>query len=296
MVPAVSTLARTFSSRRSMLTGIALAANGIGQLLSPLLAYFLIYNYNWRLSYIVFGILMFIFIAIPGQFMKSPQSNKRTGLKDENLPGPGPVVQAAMNYTFGQAIRTWLFWRMLILFVCFAFDFLLIMVHLAPYAAGIGISAATAANILSCFGGAMIVGRLGLGSLGDKIGLKKIAVIGFVSLLLSFILLLFTREAWTLFVFAILCGVGCGGINTTQSPITAEYFGIKSHGTIFGTMAGLTVMIGAIGPFVGGYLFDTTGNYSAAFIVCGFLSVLGLLLCLLLKPSKKTWQELHPSN
>jgi len=166
----------------------------------------------------------------------------------------------------------------------YGYCFLSLLVHIAPHAIEIGLSAATASTILSLMGGALLAGRLGFGAIADRIGNKKSILIGFIIILISLIWLIQATETWELYLFAIISSLGLGCISSSQSPMTADFFGLKFHGTIFGAVGGGTVAIGALGPLITGYLFDITGRYQAAFIVCAVLSLLGLITNLLLKP------------
>jgi nitrate/nitrite transporter NarK len=67
------------------------------------------------------------------------------------------------------------------------------------------------------------------------------------------------------------------------SPLVAELFGTRSHGVILGTAA-LAGSVGAgAGPIVAGYIFDSLGSYTIAFILCAMLAFTGLVSTLLLK-------------
>jgi MFS family permease len=72
-----------------------------------------------------------------------------------------------------------------------------------------------------------------------------------------------------------------------ESTLTAELFGMKSHGLLLGMVSfGFTVG-GAIGPWVTGYLFDLKGNYDLAFLICAGTGLLGVILTLLIGPIQK---------
>lgn len=79
--------------------------------------------------------------------------------------------------------------------------------------------------------------------------------------------LLKARELWQFYLFAAIFGFGYGSWIPLFPAITADWFGTKSHGTIFGTITLAPGMGGAIGPLLGGYIFDTTGSYNIAIIV-----------------------------
>ena len=72
-----------------------------------------------------------------------------------------------------------------------------------------------------------------------------------------------------------------------ESPIVANIFGMRSHGTILGLVFFCDTIGGATGPFLAGYLFDVTRNYNPAFLFCGLEGVVTLIAILLLRPVKR---------
>jgi MFS family permease len=286
-VPIVSILAKRFTTNRSLMTGIALAANGLGQLFSPLIANHLITLYTWRNAYIIFGVLVFLLIAVPAQFIKRPRKRIEEAPLTRNTSGQPLLKYEAVSFTFDEARHTSSFWMMIVMFGLCGFCFASIAVHLVPYAIESGIPAATAANIQACLGGATIIGRLGLGTIADKIGNRGMIMIGFIILTIALLWLVKAQEVWALVLFTILSGLGLGGITTSQSPLSARYFGSKSHGSTFGLMGGCAVIIGATGSFVTGFLFDLSGHYQIPFLVCSFVSLTGFIFSILLRHPKK---------
>ena len=288
VVPIVSILAKRFIANRTLMTGIALAAYGLGQLISPLIAHKLISDYSWRTSYIILGLLLLILIILPALFLKRPRLKSEETQQVNDMSQEHYLKRVTVNYSFKEARHTKQYWMMIIMQSCYIYCLLSIMVHTVPFAIEIGIPASIAAVILSSVAGAMIFGRLGLGALADRIGGKLNIMIGFIVLLVSLLWLTQSREIWALFIFSIVCGLGLGGISSSGSPLSAEYFGSKSHGTIYGVMAGFCVVLGATGPFLTGYLFDLTGHYQISFMVCSFLSFTGLIVCIMLRPPDRS--------
>ena len=87
-----------------------------------------------------------------------------------------------------------------------------------------------------------------------------------------------------LYLFAVVFGLSYGGMGAVESPIVAQFFGLGSHGLIYG-IASLGFTTGAaLGPFIAGYIFDVTGSYTTAFIISAMLAALALVLTLFLKP------------
>jgi MFS family permease len=156
-------------------------------------------------------------------------------------------------------------------------------VHIAPYATDIGISAAGAATILSILGGATIVGQIGLGSIGDRIGYKRAFLIGLVCVVVAALTLMLARQLWAFYLSAIFLGLAFGNCSTQESPMTAWLYGLTSHGIILGIFACSFTIGAAIGPLTFGYIFDVTGSYRYALWITSVLSIATVILTLFIK-------------
>jgi len=268
------------------MTGILLAGSGIGGLIFPPSANWLILTYDWRLSFIILASLVFVIIILCAQFLKrGPTPIAELSNGGNEIAEQGLKLEAR-GYSLGEAVRTNQFWITFIMLFCVGFYSYTILVHLVPYATDLGISATTAANILATFGGLSIVGRIMFGTIADRIGNRQVFMIGFaVMLAISFLLVPATKEAWLLYLFAAIFGCASAGAGLLVSPIIAELFGMRSHGLIFG-LADLGFPIGgALGPFLAGKIFDSLGSYQVAFLICAAVSALGLILAAILRPT-----------
>jgi len=101
-------------------------------------------------------------------------------------------------------------------------------------------------------------------------------------------LLLVAESLWMLYLFAAIFGFGLWASGGLIPPMTAELFGLKAHGTIYGSIFISGATGGAFGPVVVGYLFDLTGNYRLAFVVCFVITILALLSLIGLKPIRES--------
>ena len=287
-IPVVSTIARWFVKRRSMMTGIVLAGIGVGTVIAPPVANWLISTYNWRLSYIILGSVVLIVIVSAAQLLRRDpaQMGQRPYGGGE---GEEQWLRAETDsFSLKGAIYTKQFWLFSGFLFCFGFCEFTTMVHIVPHAIELGISPASAAGVLATIGGLGIVGRIALGGAGDRIGNRQVFIIGFILMSAALFWLVPATEAWKLFLFASIFGVAYGGCAVAGSPLTAELFGLRSHGLLLGFI-GVAYTIGAaIGPFMAGYIFDINGNYQLAFLVCGAIAVVGLILTALLTPTEKS--------
>jgi len=284
-VPTTSTIARWFVKRRGMMTGIVVGAMGLGTMFIPPLASRLISIYGWRTSYIFAGVIALVLVILAAQFFR--QAPSRTGLSPH---GENEVKQESLNLearglSFQEAIHTRQLWLLCAIYFCFWFSLSTILVHIVIHATGPGISAAGAAIILAIIGGAKIPGTLIIGSTADRIGNKPGLIICFVLISIALFWLMAAGEVWMLYLFAAIIGFAYGGVATLMAPVVAELFGLSSHGVILGFVFFIDCQGGAIGPVLAGRIFDVTGSYQWAFLICAALSVTSIILTLLLRPT-----------
>jgi MFS family permease len=145
-------------------------------------------------------------------------------------------------------------------------------------------SATSAANILAVSGAMLVAGRIVMGNSADRVGNQPIFVLGFILSTVALFGIVLTQAYWVFFVFAAVIGLSQGGIGVSQSPLVATLFGLKSHGSIYGCI-GLGFTLGAaLGPYFTGYIFDMTGSYHIALLVCAFASIAALIFSFFIKP------------
>lgn len=281
-IPITSTIPRWFAKKRGIAIGITVAGFGLGGIISPPLAQWLISAFGWQQAFFILGLITFIMVIPLAQFLKhSPQ---RIGLKpygeDETIKDEQPLVTEGLSIT--QAIKTSRFWVWGLILFCFFFCIQVTIVHIVPHAIDIGVSPIIAASITSIIAGISVIGRLSIGFISDKMGARLLLIACFSLATLALLWLLFAKEIWMLYVFAIIFGIGYGGIVPLETVISAELFGLGSLGMI---LAGLTLFstVGmALGPPLAGSIFDITGDYSLAFLICVIIGALAIILSLIL--------------
>jgi len=284
-VPMISTISRWFVKRRGMMTGIVLSGMSLGMIIIPPIATRLIITYGWRTSYTIIGLIAMAVTLLAVQFMKRDPAqieqfpDGRNKVKVENLD------LSAKNLSLRQAVHTRQFWMLCAIFGCLWFNGMTIWVHIVIHAIDLGISATSAANILAVMGVTGIVGRILTGSLADKIGYRPALLIGFTLILISFLWLLVAKELWALNLFAVIFSIGMAGLTVLEAPLIARLFGLGALSLIMGGVEFASTTISTPSPIVAGYIFDITGRYQLAFLICVGVSIIGFVLSLLLKPA-----------
>jgi MFS family permease len=285
-VIALSTTARWFIRKRGIMTGIVKIGTGAGQFIIPLVASILITTYGWRTSYSIIGAGVLVSLVAIAQLLRRDPSQISPLSDCENDVSESKSSPAAEGLSLGEATRTMQFWIICSVNLVILFCLMSIMLHIAPHARDIGVSATRAATVLSTIGGVSMAGRFITGIAIDRFGSKKAMIFCFILLIAGLLWLQMAKELRLLYVFAVIYGMTHGGYFTTMSPIVAEFFGLNAHGVIFGIVVFSGTIGGAIGPILAGYIFDVTAGYNLAFWLCTFMSALGLVLVLFLKPIK----------
>jgi len=287
-VPLLSIVARWFSRRRSLMTGIVIAGLSVGRMIAPPVISGLIAVYEWRLSYIILGGTVLFLTVIASQFLKRDPAQIGLLPYGANEGEPGGLDLNFRGFSLREAGRTWQFWSAFAMFFCFGFGSFSIWVHIVPHAIELGIPDISAASIISISSGLGILGNFVLGGIiGDKVGNRKIIIVGFTLISGMLFWLVFARELWMLYIFAVVAGLGIGGMAASEPPLVARLFGLRSHGVILGFI-GLGFTCGAaVGPYVTGYIFDLTDSYQTAFLICAVTGVIGLILAIILRPTRE---------
>ncbi len=274
----LSTTARWFVRRRGMMTGIAKVGTGTGQFALPLVASMLIAAYGWQTSYLIIGAATMVLLISVGQLLRRDPALMGLLPDGDRKSQTESSKPAETGFSLHEALRTRQFWTICIVYLATMFCLLTIMVHIVPHATDIGISSTVAAGILAAIGAISMAGRFVTGIAIDRIGNRLSMIICFILLILVLLWLQLARELWMFYLFAVVYGIAHGGLFTVISPIVAEYFGVRSHGALFGIVFFRSMVGGAMGPVIAGHIFDTTGSYTVAFWTCTAVAAFALLL------------------
>ena len=283
-VIALSTIARWFVRKRGIVTGIVKVGTGAGQMTIPFLVSVLITHYGWRNSCLSIGVAVLVILVAVAQLLRRDPGSMGLFPDGDTEAAANGAVPDTEGLCLSEALRTRHFWTLCAGKLAIVFCLMTVMVHIVPFAHEIKVSATRAASVLSTIGGVSMAGRFISGLAIDRIGSKRVMIFSFVLLIAGLLWLQITTELWMLYLFALVYGVAHGGFFTSFSPIVAEFFGIKSHGALFGITMFSGTFGGAMGPVMAGYVFDISGGYGGAIWICTLVSVLGFVLISSLKP------------
>jgi MFS family permease len=278
---------RWFTKNRGLALGVVSSGVGIGTLLMVPGAERLIEAVEWPNAFVIFGVISGLIVTIGAFFLKSPPSSaiplSSSPATTKSLPQSHNSSQPEHDLSLKEAIANPRLILVIVTFGLLFFGTQMVMVHLVNYATDLGINSLVAATLVSIIGVISIAGRMIMGFGSDKLGMHNILILVCGLAAASLVVLIFARQIWTFYFFAIFFGFAYGG-EVPQIPLFVSSIG----GTkALATLIGLTLFIGniggALGPWVAGELFDLNGNYQMALAIGAAATFIAFLLAFVLK-------------
>lgn len=268
--------------RAGFALGVVVAGVGTGALVFTPLVNYLILLYGWRNSYLIVGILFFFTIGLSSLIVKrSPEETRVISETAEGIPNP----VRSRGLTTAQILLNPSFAGITFIHCSVSFAFHTISVHLVPYAVDIGITSTISAVALGLLGGFSVPGRIISGFIADRVGWQKIIILSLFGMAFSVLLLSMLKAVWMLYCFVLLYGICHGSRVAANVGILGEFFGMNSLGEIIGIVMAIGMLIGALAPYLAGFIFDITGSYFIDFMIVIMLLLSGgIIATLITKP------------
>jgi MFS family permease len=259
-VPSLGAVQRWFVRRRGFASGIAVSGIGVGTLVIPPLASYLIGHYGWRPTFVIIGVITGVAGAAMSMLIESDPASRGL-LPDGDVRPPNARSAPAAGATVREAIRTRRFLGLYAAGLLVSFGLFVPFVHLVPYAMDHGISKSIALALVAAIGIGSTVGRFFLGGFADRIGRKSGLLLMYAGLAVSFVIWAISGSVWPLALFAVLFGIFYGGLVALLPALVADYFGGRNISGIIGILY-TSVGVGTlIGPSAAGFVYDATHSY-----------------------------------
>jgi len=269
-IPYAAVVSQWFDRSRGLALGLATGGVGIGVVLIPQLAAFLIDRYGWRDAYFGLAIAVVVLAWLPVALF----------VRDRSSPSAGPrAAYAVPGIEAVAAIRTWNFWTLSIAFFLGVMAINGTIVHIVALLTDRGIPLQTATGALSAAGIAIIIGRIVCGWCLDRFWGPYVAVCFFILPMAGIALL---ARDWAYpgpLIGAALCGAGIGAEIDLMAFLISRYFGLRAYGKIYGLIFILFNVGTGLGPALSGRAFDIFHSYSQIFV---FYEIALAATCLLL--------------
>jgi MFS family permease len=281
MVPHVAIISRHYASRKATALGIAWAGGGVGIFLLVPATAAMISKWGWPSAYVGLAILVVILVIPAVLFFLPPnhvQSGTTTSAAHEVKPGKHEAQEG--DWTVKQALTNSSFWLLFTARVLASLGNQVIVTHQVAHAVDVGYPKIFAASIFGIMGVVSIFGRIGFGYLSDNMRREVVYTwVQVVSAVGTLALMATTDNSLPilLYIYAVFYGLGQGSRALVLSAISIDVFKGKHFGAIFGYFTLSVGVGGAIGAWLGGYLFDVTHSYMIAFSIsfaCLIISII----------------------
>jgi MFS family permease len=260
--PMISAATAWFDTNRSLAVSLVSAGVGVAPMTVSPFAALLVEAHGWRSAMLIVGVAAWV-LLLPAGLLVRPRPGAAAVAGGE---GAAPPAETIGDMSAGTAFRTPQF---LILaatfFLCCAAHSGPIF-HMVSYAVACGIAPLAAVSIYGVEGLAGLGGRLLLGVLADRLGVKPVLVAGLLVQALAIPSYLLVGSLGEFYALAAIFGTAYGGVMPLYAVLARDYFGQRAMGTVFGA-ATMTSSIGmALGPLAGGWVFDTFDVYNWLFL------------------------------
>jgi len=296
----VAVLVKWFPDRRGLITGIAVGGFGAGALITAPVATRLIQSVGVLSTFAYLGIAYLIVTVMAGLFMQNPPD----GWKPQGWTPTASQTshRAGHNFTLSEALKTWQWWALwLLLFLNTCAGISIISQEAPLFQEEAGVTAAVAASMVGLASIGNAVGRVFWAWISDLITRPATFFLMFAAQILLFWFLPNIATAWFLTIVTFVVLMCYGGGFGTMPAFTADYFGPKNVGPIYGLMLTAWGFASVFGPLLIAHMRETAGSYRGALhLIAGVMTISAVLPILVHPPRTRdrgtTETVSHPST
>lgn len=267
-----------FKAKSGFALGLSLAFSGVGGAIFNPIGQYIINNYGWRMGYITLGVSAAIislpFLLLVVRFKPADIGLQPYGSGEAASGGQAPVLTGV---SAAKALKTPSFYLMFFTGALLALN-ANFNPHLPGYLISLGYPGMIAATVTSTMMIGVIIGKIGLGILNDKFGLKFASAIGLLGGFLAVVLLLMGKSSVNLIYIGSFClGIGLSMLTVEPPLILKAIFGPKEFSAIYSYVTMIQAIVGAAAVSIFGLIFDLTKSFAVDLIIVG----IAYLVCLL---------------
>jgi MFS family permease len=269
-----------FEHNRGLALALVLSGTGLAAMLIPSAVSSVITRWNWQAAFWLLAALPVVLVLpLALAWMKEPaRAAVRVG-------GPqAPAAAPAAGVSLREGVRNPRFWLLNIALSMIVACVVTLVTNGVPLLRDKGLEAVDAARIFGSFGLSLILGRVVVGYLVDRLWAPGVAAVALSLPALGCLLLGTSGAGDTAWLVAgvMLVGIGAGAEFDLAAFLVSRYFGMRDYGRLFGIHLGLITLASTLAPWLFGQLYRSTGSYQATLMVCGPLFLAGGLALLAL--------------
>jgi len=259
--PMMAAATEWLEQRRNLAVALVSAGMGIGSMTVSPLAGWLLGAFDWRTAMLIVGVVAWVLLIPAALLVRRPPE---AALAADAVTSPSAAPDYPLN-----AARAFLTPQFAVIalthFACCAAHSGPIF-HMVAYATFCGLPPMLAVSVFSLAGLSGLGGRIGFGMVADRIGAKPVLVAGLFVQALAVGAYLFVGALGEFYTLSVIFGLAYGGVMPLYAVLVRDYFGPRIMGTTFGAVSMFASFGMALGPWAGGFVFDTYGSYAWLYI------------------------------
>ena len=279
-VPFASVLRNWFDRKRGLAFSLMFLGTGGAFVSYPAIA-FMIDSAGWRNTFLLEAAAIVVItlplIAIFVRYHPREKNLVPDGLEinealssSSNIDTLQITDPVSTDWTLTKAIKTSHFWMLCLTSFCLlGLGEHIVLAHHVAFAIDAGYSAIYASSVLALLGIFFTCGSLA-GLTSDWFGREATITLGTIAAISSVVALMLIKDnsqPWLLYYHAAAFGFGIGiSVPTIAASITDIFHGPKA-GALIGLVWASFAMGGTIGPWLGGFIFESYHSYLPAFIL-----------------------------
>ncbi len=249
--------------RRGMATGIVNAGGSFGQFVMAPIAGALSAGIGWAGAIQVMSLI--VLLALPAAYILNAPHQTATASSGKTV-GAGEAVRTALQHSGFRLLAAGFF-------VC-GFHVALLATHLPGVIAACGLPAQFGGWALAMLGLFNIIGSVLMGFAVGRWRMKSLLSLVYATRAIAIVLFLWApKTGVTALVFAAVMGITFLSTVPPTAGLVAKLFGIPNMATLFGVVMLVHQIGGFLGAWLGGKLFEQTGNYDLIWTIDILLAV-----------------------
>jgi MFS family permease len=256
-------------SKKGIVSGLIVGGFGFAAVYFAPLTTALLNNFGIEKTLIFLGAGIFIVSTCIAQLINNPPEGYAP-TAPKNLKEATAKSSVSVDYTTKEMLKTKRFYLMFVMFLLSASIGLMVIGNITKIASSQVQIADTAilAILVSFLAITNTFGRVLGGLMSDKIGRVNALFVVSVLQFLNMVGFIYYQNIATLAVGIILIGFCYGTLLSVFPALTADQYGLKNFGGNYGILFLSWGLSGIVAPVMTDYIYDTTGKFTTAFIIC----------------------------
>ena len=295
VVPCGLLMNNWFKEKRGFATGIALAGSTAGGCVFVRIANAIIASMDWRRAYMVLGVMAAVLI-IPTVIFVIREKPEDKGLRPYGATDEDTASAVKAEFTGisrKKFLKTSAFWMLGITFFLISAINMGLQNNVSIYLTmQKGQTRELAADVASILLLSQVVGKILLGSIYDKKGVKFGSAYGCVVFLLSIVTIMLAGNKALAIIFGVIVGLALSMTTCTPPLLTSLAVGRREYSSIYGLLNAFATAGVALGPVIAGFIYDHTESYDLAWIIFAVVAVVILVLTILAMNKSKGYSSM----